>query len=376
MKLEDIKIYNKDFKLLAIIPDFVSSNWELKFSGYGCGEIEFERDDEIVSVLYENEYLFLVQNDIQAIVTGYKIGKRCTVFARTLEWFLTKFVTKEFIIGQNLSETVENILASLPESFGLEFCGIDDVYDMSTYTFTKAKDIYTAIIECIGEKNVGFSFRADFMSKTFKFSLLNISENPDVLMCDEYRTSYDSEHTHHIQDKASGAVYYHDITYEGRWNPKTNEPYLYVTGDNFGKYYVVSEDGERFGLTLSKDDVILCSNTDGTWEKATEAKPFLAEIPPDDDGIFSWSVFLDANNNEEALNELSHKKTIDMLTAKTKLAYGIDYRLGDVIKTKFYGRNKSITVKKIVTEVHLWTEYNDSGESPVMKDLEEDENGV
>ena len=51
--------------------------------------------------------------------------------------------------------------------------------------------------------------------------------------------------------------------------------------------------------------------------------------------------------------------------------------IGDIIKTKFYGRDKSVTIKKLVTEVHLWTEYGETGESPVMKDLnEEDENGI
>ncbi len=376
MNLGDIRIYNKNFELISIIPKFIASNWELKFCGYGCGEIEFERDDDIVPLLYENEYLFLVQDGIQSIVTGYKIGKSCTVFTRTLEWMLTKFIVKKVVVGENLSETVENILSSLPEAFGLEFYGIDDTFDMSDCAFSKAIDLYTAIVECIADKKIGFSFTVDFSNKKFAFSLLGANENKDILLCDEYRTSYDTEYTHHIQEKATGGCYYHDVTYKGKWNPSTNSPNLTETPENCGKYYKVSASGSRFDLTLVKDDIVLCDNTDGTWKKVLEAKPFLVEIAPEDEGVFSWSTLLPAENGEEAKRLLKEKKSVDLLASKTKLLYNKDYRLGDIIKTKFYGRDKSFSVKKLVSEVHLWTERGESGESPVMKDLKEEENGV
>lgn len=377
MELKDIKIYNKDFKLLAVIPRFVAANWELKFCGYGCGEIEIERDDEIVSILYDNEYLFLVQDGIQSVVTGYKIGKSCTVFTRTLEWLLTKFVADNVTAGNNLSNTIENILSTLPKNFEFEFSGIEDEYDMSNYKFTKARDIYSEIAECIGDKNVGFTFRVDFASQVFKFSLVLPQENKDLLMCDEYKTSYDTELTHHIQDKASGAVYYHDVTYMGEWRPSANEPTLAENPKHFGNYYKVTEDGRRFGIDFLKGEFILCKSRDGKFCKVTKAEPFLTSIPPEDNGIFSWSEMIDAHNEKEAAEILSHKKSMDLLTAKTKLSYKKDYNLGDIIKTKFYGRDKDVTVKKIVTEIHLWTEYGQTGESPVMKDLnEEDENGL
>ena len=372
MKLGDIRIYNKSLELISIIPRFLASNWELKFSGYGCGEIEFERDDDIVSLLHENEYLFLVQDGIQSIVTGYKIGKVCTVFTRTLEWLLTKFIVKEVTVGNNLSETVESVLGVLPDAFGLEFCGIDDDFDMSEITFSKAVDLHTVIVECIGEENIGFSFTVDFSTKKFNFSLLCANENKDILLCDEYKTSYDSEYTHHIQEKASGAYFYQNVTNMGDWNPVNNDPYLRETSKNYGKCYTVSETGVRFGTVFKKGDIILCKSPDGKFTIVSEAKPFWGKIAPEDDGIFSWSVLLNAQNWDEAKKLLKEKKSVDSLSTKTKLTYGKDYRLGDIIKTKFYGRDKSFSFDKLVSEVHLWTERNDSGESPVMKDLKEE----
>ncbi len=377
MTLGDIKIYNKDFELIAIIPQFISSYWELKFCGYGSGEIQFEKDDELVSMLYDNEYLFLVQNDIQSIITGYTIGKVCTVFTRTLEWLLTKFIVKEVTPAQNLSKTIENILSALPQSFNLKFCGIDDSCDMSDYTFYEMTDIYSAITECITDEKTGFSFNANFHNKSFTFSLKQAQENEDIVLCDEYKTSYDSEHIHDIQNRVAGACYYHQVTYMGKWNPTVNEPQIRITPENYGKYYVVSVDGNRFGLSLKKDDIILCTDPDGSFTKVAEAKPFLVEILPGDDGVFSWSEVLDAKSQKEAARILKSKRNMDLVTLKTNLDYGVDYKIGDIIKVKFFGRDKSLSAKKIVSEMRLWLERDSNGASPVMTNLtKEDENGI
>ena len=143
--MKDIRIYNENLDLVAIIPDFLASNWEIKFSEFGTGEIEFVPSVDTVSLLTHNKHLFLVQGDIQSVVTGYCIGKTCTVFTRTLEWLLTKFVVKEVPKGENLSGTVENILSHLPAEFNLEFYGIDDNCDMSDFTLDKVTDMYSAI---------------------------------------------------------------------------------------------------------------------------------------------------------------------------------------------------------------------------------------
>lgn len=372
MKLGDIRIYNKNLELISIIPRFLASNWELKFAGFGCGEIEFERDDEIVPLLYQNEYLFLVQDGIQSIVTGYKIGKTCTVFTRTLEWLLTKFIVKEVAVGDNLSETVENMLRVLPDAFGLEFCGIDDTFNMSQYTLSEPADMHTAISECIGDKKVGFSFGVDFLTKKFSLSLLNANKNTDILLCDEYKTSYDSEYVHHIQEKASGAYFYQNVTNMGEWNPVKNNPSIKQVPENYGKYYTVTETGTRFGTVFEKGDIILCKSPDGKFTKVSKAEPFWGELTPEDDGIFSWSVILNAENLADAKRLLKEKNSLDLLNAKTKLTYGKDYKLGDIIKTRFYGQDKSFSVDKLVSEVHLWEERGETGENPVLTDLKEE----
>lgn len=370
MILGDIRIYNRDMELIAIIPQFLAANWDIKFSGYGTGEIEFVRTDELLTLLTQNKYLFLVQGDIQSIVTGYHIGKTCTVFTRTLEWLLTKFVVTEVTAGETLSGVVKNILSSLPDAFNLNFVGLDgDSTDMSGFAFDEAADIYSAVKKCITDVTVGFSLTADFKTKTFTFSLESAKENNGTLLCDEYKTSYDSEYTYDIQNDAAGGFYYHQLKYMGKYDVQTNSPALSEDPKYYGCYYIASSDGSRFGLTIKEGDIVACRSKQGDFEIISEAKPFLVEIAPDADGIFSWSVMLDAANEADADAALADKKPMDLLNMKTRLTYGTDYKIGDIITTKFYGRDIAISKKKLVSEVHLWVEREDSGASPTTIDI-------
>lgn len=372
MELKDIKIYNKNLELICIIPRFIASNWEIKFSEFGAGEIELAATNDIISLLTKNEYLFLVQGNIQSVVTGYRIDKTCTIFTRTLEWLLTKFVVTEVTPGANLSETVQNILASLPDSFNLTFNGINDTEDMSDYTLDRATDIYSAIQSCIKNTQTGLSLRVDFSKKRFTFSLKKPTENKDVLLCDEYKTSYDSIYTRDIQSKASGSCYYHKLTYMGLYDVKNNDPKLTKTPENFGKYYKACSDGKLFNTLVVRDgDMIACMNKDGSFEIIKEVKPFLVKNLPEDKGVFSWSAVLNADSEKGAKKELSDKASMNMLNLKTRLVYGKDYKIGDILRTKFSKDKFSINKKQLVSGVHLWVEREGTGASPTMVDVKE-----
>ena len=367
--MEDIRIYNENLDLVAIVPDYLASNWEIKFSEFGTGEIEFKPYADTVSLLTQNKHLFLVQGDIQSVVTGYCIGKACTVFTRTLEWLLTKFVVKDVSKGENLSDTIENILSHLPEEFDLEFCGIDDNCDMSDFTLDRVTDMYTALKKCIKEPDIGFSLRADFKEKKFKFSLKRALENKDIILCDEYKTSYESVYTYDIQKDIQGGYYYHELECLGKYDAGNNIPSISITPENYGKYYVVSSDGQRMGLNLKKGDILACRDKNGGFEVIDEAKPFLVEVMPEYTGIFSWTGVLDAMNETDAQKEFSDKKPMDMLTLKTRLEYGTDYKIGHIINTRFYSGGCCITKKKLVSGVHMWVERDGVGASPTMTDL-------
>ena len=381
MKFEDIRVYDKDFELLTILPNYIAVNWEIKFSEFGLGEIELEKTEENLSLLTENEYLFMFQGDIQSIVTGYRIAETITVFTRTLEWLLTKFAVGDFtaiqfmqdgLIGDYKKATIlECILKNkLHQDFNIKFSGFsDDQTEMKRFVHKGLSDVYSVIKSIIDDGKTGFKFYRDLKAKRFVFSILTTSENTNAVLCDEYKTSYDSQYHYDIQKRASGGLFYHNIYDKGEWNAQTNTPNLYDIEANCGDYYTISEGGYIFGKSWHKGKVIICKNAKGSYEEVEKAEPFLIELPPEENGIFSWVTALEADDLESAQKEMDSIKILDQLTCKTRLSYPEDFKLGDIVVTKYFVKNLSREKKKLITEIHLWDEPDGSGAMPTTKDI-------
>ena len=381
MKFDDLMIYNKDFELLAILPKYLSVNWEIKFCEFGLGEIEIERTNEIVNLLTENKYLFVFQGEIQSLVTGYKIGETVTIFTRTLEWLLTKFVVPDFTVVELINK-VENttwtvsklckyiVTKYLPESVEIEVKEPSpDESDLKDFVLDKASDMHSVIKLVMADKKYGFKFYRDLENKRFVFEVLLASENNDVMLCDEYKTSYESEYNFDIQEEITGAAFYKNVTNMGSYSASLNSPNLDITPENFGKYYTVTDGGVRMGLSLKAGDIILCKDRDGSFTIVEKAEPFVVIISPDDNGIFSWSKILDVKDFESAEKEIEKTQILDMLTCKTRLSYLEDFNLGDIIKVKLFAEDKSFEKRKLISEIHLWDEANDTGAMPTTTDI-------
>ncbi len=381
MQFGDLRLYNKDFELISILPKYLSANWEIKFKEFGLGEIELEKTDEIVSILTENKYLFLFQDDIQSIITGYKIGETVTVFLRTLEWMLTKYTVEKFEVSDlvnTVSDTfttsalLEYILSTyLHPDFNVEFSGVEeDVSDVSSFVSENLETVYSVIRKIISDDKYGFRFCWDALQKRFVFSLLLANENENILLCDEYKTAYESELSFDIQEEISGGAFYQSIKNMGKWDAENNEPFLSVTPDNYAKYYTVSADGTCMDLSVVKGDIILCKDESGIFSIVDKAEPFLVKIAPDENGIFSFSGVLNTRDLKGAEEEIKATKTLDMLTCKTKLLHKEDFNLGDIVKVKFFAGEKSYEKKKLIKEIHLWDEPDDTGAMPTTIDIE------
>lgn len=380
MKFEDLRIYDKDFNLLIILPRYVSVNWELKFFGYGDGEIQLQKTEEIVKILTENKYLFIVQGDIQSLVTGYKIADVCTLFTRTPEWMLTKFAVKKFSVadinisvgGKCTSEMlVEYVLNEfLHKDFCVEFRGSGaDESDVTGFVQNAVSDIYSVIKEIVKDPKAGFEFYRDFSDGHFIFEMKRAKSNENLVFCDKYKTSYDSEYNFDIQNEASGGIFYHTVTSLGEWDAYQNIPEITFVPSNYGKYYTVSEDGMYMGQKVYKGDILICRIPSGVFEVADVAEPFLVEIASEEKGIFSWTAALFSDETDSAEKELSEKKALDMVTCMTGLSYKEDFNLGDIVKVVFCEQEFSCEKEKMISEIHIWDEAEGSGAVPTITDI-------
>ena len=84
----------------------------------------------------------------------------------------------------------------------------------------------------------------------------------------------------------------------------------------------------------------------------------------------------DAVNEKEAKKALEQISPESQFSFKTKLEYGTDYKIGDILNTRFYGKDTCISERKLVSEIHLWSERGDMGASPTLTDIDKEDKNV
>lgn len=380
MRYGDIRFYDEAFHILAIFPQYLSVNWQLYFSRYGTVEIHMEKCAETVALLTKHKYLFLVQDDRQAVVTGVQIGTDCAVFGRTPEWLLTKFLLTEFSAAEAvqqgaLSAACGSKLACLAVQMGLKsVCSITteapdvDETDRSSYQIDSAKSVYDIVTDCLTEQHFGFSLRFDVQTGGFSFCVLCAKQNDAAVFAEELKTAYDSTYTFDLQNEASGGVYYHKLTNMGKWDPVTNQPLLTVDPVHYGTYYLVSADGTRFGLELHQGDYLVCKDQSGDFTVEQTVEPFLITIAAEENGIFTWSAVLQAEEEDGAAQCLNENRAEQSISCKSKdLTFGEDFFLGDLVKTEFSAGDFSFAETKLIVGVHIWDDADDFGCLPTAE---------
>lgn len=372
--LGDVRFFDRDFRPILILPRYLSADWQISHRAYGTAELHFAKTKEIVELLTTHTYLFVQQGAYQGIVTGVRIEKDCAVFIRTPEWLLTKFSLWDFTPTQTTAsaiacEMVETVLEGVP----LILEGQDaDKTDRTDFSVSRATDLLGAIKSCMTDKKTGFSLRFDTQKKQFIFRVFPSRQRDNLVFSEEFKTAYEMTYTKDLQQQSSGGVYYQKVTNCGDWNAEINQPPLYLSPDNFGKYYkvVAGKTGTHLGIDVKQGDTILCKDLSGRFTVVERAEPFPVELKPNETGIFAWRATLLADNTQDAEKELSQKTTVTSADGKThKLSCGTDFELGDIIMVEFAAGKFSFQEKRIIEHVHIWENAGSFGCLPEMGSL-------
>lgn len=376
--LGDVQFFDRDLNLLCILPHAISSDWQLRHRDVGTAELHFEKTDEIIALLTSHKFLFLQQGEHQGFVTGFRIGADCAVFARTPDWLLKKFVVVDFAPRANTAsavvcEMVESVLSDVP----LVITGKDtDQTVLTTFPVSDGMDLYTAILNCIADEKTGFSLRFHYPEKNFSFCVYQGEKRTHPILSEEVRTLFDTVYTCDKQPETSGGLFYFKLRNCGEWNPSSNSPVLQTNPKHYGTYYTVSKtcDTTVFGFGVEKGDIIACKDKTGRFRLVTSVEPSLVEIPPEETGIFAWKSMLSASNEDEALIELSSKKTKNIIEGISKnVQFGTDFYVGDILTAEYVAGTFHIQEQRIIKSVHLWEDASSFGCLPEMSNLERKE---
>lgn len=383
--MRDIVFYDFDFNRLADFPKAISVNFEKNFCGFGKAELHYSPSEvEIIALLEENPYMFFVVGDEAAVVTGWRLEEDIAIYARTLEWLLTKRGVEPF---SRTDATPELIVRDAVNSAAGDFIGLGTALGTGSKMSYKAEDVkvlHDVVCEVLNAQDFGFRVVPDINRKKFIFEVLEGTESL-CLLSTSNRTAYNMKYMVDKQNMADGCGWYkRRYIDKGSWDAENNSPSISDNqGSNAYTFYRITSNsydsrGDRiecFGLWCRKDTYLYSDDKSGKW-KISESKPDTIWIylgTPNETGAKKWDAVLNGiKTEEEALTELAAKILTEKSETETKgIEYGKDYRLGDVVGVQMeFGEFKKATKKRVVS-VNIYYDTDGSGVIPVLSSKEE-----
>ena len=372
----DTKIYDFDLNLLTVSSGATTANGFLYFNDIGTLELHFPLTDKICDIVLDNKYLIISNKYFTGVITGIQIKAEFIIYARSLNWLLSKKVTPFFeaenknifeIIKSKILEVysqIENIEVKTSD----EFSDID--YKTEQYTAT-----FDTIKELLGKDNAGHNFYIDFSNKKYIFECFKRKEN-SIVLSESFRNAYDMAFDTDILNLFQNGYYQQNFQNMGDWNADTNEPTLRdLQKLNYEKFYKVTVAGTRFDINFSENDYIVCESENGKWEKATEQpengkwKKITTET--DLPQILTFESVLSGNIKQDAEKDLKEKAEVKSMSASSILKYNKDYLLGDIIKVQMKKGDFAFTKKAVINGVNFYFDGTKNGEKPILEYLEE-----
>ncbi len=380
--MEDIRFYNFEGQLLSIVHDVVSVNWRICYNDVGTFEAHFNLQSSFVPEIALTPWLVAVQGRLQAIITGRQMGEELILYGKTPNWLLCKrgippFVTGDMTEGAGL--TVPQIVSWV---FSKAFDSNDPVTEEAamgeflkepiSFWRNTTNQAFEVIRDCADRENAGHRIWFEPKTGTWHFQLYKGNELP-VMLSEDNRNAYETEYTEDVSELATAGWYGREIVSRGDYNPVINKPKL-KNGlpENLGKYYQVTQNGSRFGLTMKEGEYLLCDSEEGSWrivdgDEIQKLDCIWLKLNGDSSatGIYRWDEILSAQTESEAQDELTKKKRIQNISLVTRgMEYGKDYHLGDILRVQKTAGGVQFTQKKRVVAVNIWYEQGNSGQQP------------
>ncbi|MBE7028129.1 MAG: hypothetical protein E7407_03740 [Ruminococcaceae bacterium] len=318
--MQDLRIYDFEFNLLAIETKVISSSWEFFFNDIGKAEIHISRNSEIIPALFDNRYLFITQGEKQAIVTAKQIGRDCVIYGRTPDWIISRRILTPFksVLTGNAETLIRNLVKNY--GFGTDSCfilgeksGISDETEISVKDISCLSDV---VKDTLSKCNAGRRVYLNIKNKKWVFEVLKERDNP-LVICESLKNAYDTEYVFDLQN--------------------------YFTE---GYYNKIKDDGE--GTQIS------------SIEETAQT------------GMYKWQTPLLASYAVDAENEMLRYKIEENLKLNTRnLLYGEDYNLGDIVTVSIDTENLKRTKKYRIIGAELWNESGDEGQRPIFEEKEE-----
>ncbi len=367
-------LYDFEGNELGFTDKIISSYRDALWNGVGTCEFHLEKDDALIGLITDNQYLFLEDdNNFQDIIVGYELKDDFTVYCRSLSWLLTKMIVPPTSFSGTVSDCVRELLSV---SKGCDIAlgdlpVINNEYSVQTDEVTVLSD---TLISCLDTSFSGHKVRFSHSDNRFYLDIL-VGNNLDFYVSENDCTLHTLTLDGDILDLSNSFCFKKRIKYMGQWDPISNNPKIYNNNEgNYATYYAVNTDSSytRFGITWKDGEYIYCDSTDGEWKKELNPPDDFYVYVPDSSvsDKYKWYHISRKENYEDALNALADYSINKNFSAKSRnLVFLKDYRLGDFVRLQYTLNNKIFSVPCQFSSVTINRDNLDNTENPTLKEV-------
>ncbi len=369
--MTDLVFYDYEFVAVEQFARCISLNITKKYCGWGSVEIHFPiTEKRVINMLCQNKGLFLVTENVNAVITGWKLGEDIAVFGKTLEWLMTKRTLPPISVTPKTPEEIAIFAVKTAMGDFVDTGASLGEGAAVSYSSEKAKTVYDVVCDVLKPEKLGFAVSADVDNKSLVFKVYK-GNNISVMLSISNRTAYDCNYAVDMQEECSAARFERKMIDKGEWNASSNVPSLTSgTASNAFTFYKITTAGSRFGLSCSAGEYLYSDTRDGGW-KTSKEKPRSAwdyVSKKEESGALKREAVLSGTKTlEEAMSELESLKVLNKTETMTRhVFYGKDYELGDVLRVQTEFDDFKVTERKRVTAVDIFFDEDAQGEKPTL----------
>lgn len=377
--MQEIKIYDFDFNLLASEFKCISFDWEVRLNSIGSFEGVFTLDSPVYKACSNNEFTVCVQGENQGIVTKTEVkDDRIIVSGKSMNYILEKRVCPPFSsddYGEELTEIemVSKLVSRYCGDF-MEVMPAPELEKVKRFVRIDANPLSVVVSELLGSVNFGYYVNFDVQAKKWVFGFI-APEFTDIVLSRPDKTLEECDYQRSVDNYAVCAMYKQKAKYMGLWDAVVNNPMLFDENpDNFAKVYRVIRAGSQFGKEFEQGSYVLSRSVSGKLEKESEYDDFWCKISTKEaEGALKWECVLPCSDIEEATEMLLEKVVEENVTAITRGENQKELKVGDVVEIRISSGENAMVFARQVKKMNYRYHWNECFVKPVFYKMKENE---
>jgi hypothetical protein len=202
----DIKFRNEAHEIIKIVPQFVSSNWQIKLLDHGDFLGDFGQNEALFKLLKDNDFVYAEQDSKQAIITGLEYTDKLRVYGRSLNYIMEKMkpITPQTWTNTSI-ETIARAIATqaFTNVSDFQLGTLKNVNTSVTFAVTDLEKPSECLKRLLENYNLGYKVYVS--GEKWKFELVT-SQSKNLVLSEALKNAYNMAYSENVDKYASHSL--------------------------------------------------------------------------------------------------------------------------------------------------------------------------